>query len=323
MFVGRAPYQTVNETVGYVKRLQGKEAAGFVNATLRRVLDEREKIPMPEDPLLNLSVRYSFPLWLVKRWNARFGLEKTERILSNLSRRPLFCLRVDTSRVARDKVIEELKKEGLNVLPGRYVDTAIYVEKLRPVLNHALFNSGHVSVQDEASQKVVELLKAKRDERILDACCGLGIKGRQIQELFGARLVSMDIKQRNKKIQRFVLGDCALPPFKDEVFDHILLDAPCSSLGIIRKHPEIKWRRKEGHISEFSSYQFSLLSGVVRTLRRGGQIVYSVCSFEEEETEDVVRRAESELGLRLRESFISIPEEYEMDGFFAAILEKL
>ena len=321
-FLDKAAHHVVKETVEYVKRVQGREAAGFVNAVLRRIMREGREIPLPAEPVTRLSVKYSFPIWIVRRWHERFGAERTEKILANLSRRPRFCLRVDTSRMEREHAMEELKKAGLQVTAGRYVDTALYVEKLRPVLKHELLKKGVISVQDEASQRAVCLLGGKEGERILDACCGLGTKGRQIKELFGVEPVSMDIRRRERKIQRFVLGDCLSPPLKEEAFDRILLDAPCSSLGIIRRHPEIKWRRKEEHVAQFVSYQFDLLKGLIGTLRRGGRIVYSVCSFEEEETEHVIRRAQSELGLKVEEAFLSVPDEYEMDGFFAARLEK-
>lgn len=324
-FLKKAPYHVVKETVEFVKRFQGREVAGFINAVLKRFLKEKDSILLPSDSISLLSVKYSFPLWLVKRWVERFGKERTEKILQNLNRRPKFCLRIDSSKLNRTEVIELLKKEGIPAFPGRYVDSAIYVEKLRSVINHRLFKEGLISVQDEASQMAVHLLEPKEHEKILDAGSGLGTKRKQIEEVAKASVFSIDKNKNLLSLKRkgFILGDCLYPPFKKEIFDKILLDSPCSSLGVLRKHPEIKWRRREEEIEKFALYQFELIKSLYENVKKNGLFVYSVCTFEKEETEDLINKVESLFPLRVEKIFLSIPEEYEMDGFFIAKMRRL
>ena len=171
---------------------------------------------------------------------------------------------------------------------------------------------------------------------MLDACAGLGTKTEQmLDEYPEVRLVAMDLR-----IGRFspvsgrlstVRGDILHLPFKQNVFDTILLDAPCSSLGIVRKHPEIKWRRTEEEIPRFGAYQLALLRAAWGSLKQGGHCIYSVCSFEPEETLDVIRAFAGEEQFLLenplpflfnKEYFLSLPHETGVDGFYIAKLRK-
>ena len=196
---------------------------------------------------------------------------------------------------------------------------------------------GFIHVQDEASQLAGFSVQPKRGEIILDACAGLGTKtGQMIEQQGGSRIVAMDKEMRRLKLAPdtidLIRGDAVDSPFRDEVFDAILLDAPCSSLGIIRKHPEIKWRRTEKEMARFGNYQLILLRSLWRTLKTGGHMIYSVCSFEPEETVSVIERFKKEEAFILenpppflfnKEYFLSLPHETTMDGFFIARLKKI
>jgi 16S rRNA (cytosine967-C5)-methyltransferase len=166
-------------------------------------------------------------------------------------------------------------------------------------------------------------------ELILDACAGQGTKTDQIAEVFpGVKVVAMDLDRRRLKSVRLtrcvVQADVLKNPFKRERFDSILLDAPCSSLGIIRKHPEIKWRRGEKDMTTLGSLQLQMIKSLSSNLKRGGFLVYSVCSFEPEETTDVVEQAKRDEGfIEDKKSFLSLPQQSGMDGFFIARLKKL
>ena len=171
---------------------------------------------------------------------------------------------------------------------------------------------------------------------MLDACAGLGTKTEQMLELYPeARFVAMDLRigRLSTASERLsiVRGDILRLPFKRNKFDAILLDAPCSSLGIVRKHPEIKWRRKEEEIPRFGAHQLALLSAVWGSLKQGGHCIYSVCSFEPEETLDVIRAFAAKEQFLLenplpflfnKEYFLSLPHETGVDGFFIAKLRK-
>ena len=156
------------------------------------------------------------------------------------------------------------------------------------------------------------------------------------ERLSGPTIISMDNEIRRLRMMpdtiNLVGGDAGNSPFKEQVFNTILLDAPCSSLGIIRKHPEIKWRRKEKDIIRFGEYQFGLLKSLWKNLKPGGHLVYSVCSFEPEETISVIERFQREERFTLenplpflfnKEWFLSLPHDTGMDGFFIAKLKKI
>ncbi|OPY65076.1 MAG: Ribosomal RNA small subunit methyltransferase B [Syntrophorhabdus sp. PtaU1.Bin050] len=345
-FMRKAGYHVVKEAVEYAKKTHGQKTAGFVNAILRRFMRDVESgsiarpgvaHPGQAATLHTLSTLYSFPEWLVTRWLKRFGPSETEKLLSALNRPPVFALRIDLKRIRRDEVIRVLEAKGVNVSPGAFLESALHVDKLAPVLDDALFREKLVHIQDEASQLAGISLQPGPGDLVLDACAGLGTKTEQIAEISDRlRLVAMDNSLTRLRLISHpfhpVLADALAPPFKDGAFDAILLDAPCSSFGIIRKHPELKWRRKGEDIRHFGTRQLTMLKALWDRLKTGGHLVYSVCSFEPEETVDVIEGFGKERKFVLenpfpflfnRDCFVSLPHESNMDGFFIARLRKL
>jgi 16S rRNA (cytosine967-C5)-methyltransferase len=212
---------------------------------------------------------------------------------------------------------------------------SVKVDRIAPLLTDELFLEGSIQVQDEASQIAGLTVGIAPGEMVLDACAGLGTKSRQMGALApGARIVVMDVDV--SKVARAgadlpVAADAARPPFSEGLFDAVLLDAPCSSLGVVRKHPEIKWRRQEKEIASFGRRQIGLLRSLWDTVRPGGRLVYSVCSFEPEETAEVIEAFARERKFVLekapsflfnKDSFLSLPHTTGMDGFFVARLMK-
>ena len=336
-FMKKGVHHVVNETVGHVKEEKGPAVANFVNAILRKALSEGRDLPLPDHAEQRLSVAHSFPEWLVRRWVARFGEQETESLLSTLNRTPEFTLRVDERKMDRDLVTRKIGEQGLKIGSGKLLPGAIRVDRVGPLLNDELLKSGVIHIQDEASQLAGHAVACAPGELVLDACAGLGTKTGQMLELYPeTRFVAMDLRIRplSPTSERLsaVKGDILRLPFKQKVFDAILLDAPCSSLGILRKHPEIKWRRKEEEIARFGAYQLALLSAVWGSLKPGGHCVYSVCSFEPEETLAVIgafaEKAEFLLENPLpflfnKEYFLSLPHETGADGFFITKLRKV
>jgi 16S rRNA (cytosine967-C5)-methyltransferase len=335
-FMKKGAYHVVNETVEYAKKENGAAVANFVNAVLRKAATEGRHLPLPDDPVQRLSVAHSFPQWLVRRWLAGLGEQQTEALLTMLNLTPEFSLRIDQNKMTQELVRETIREKGLTPRSGKLLRSAITVDRIGPLLNDKLFASGAIHVQDEASQLVGQAVAPEPGELVLDACAGLGTKTEQmLDEYPEVRLVAMDLR-----IGRFspvsgrlsrVRGDILHLPFKQNVFDTILLDAPCSSLGIIRKHPEIKWRRTEEEIPRFGAYQLALLRAAWGSLKQGGHCIYSVCSFEPEETFDVIRAFAGEEQFLLenplpflfnKEYFLSLPHETGVDGFYIAKLRK-
>jgi len=341
----KGDYHIVNETVDYAKKEYGAYVAGFINAVLRKFIRESDVFsnfrnsgyPLAGVEIRDLPLAYSFPEWLTKRWLERYGKENAVRLFELLNKTPEFSIRVDINQISRDEAAEELEAKGIKTRKGRYSEYALYVDRLMPVFKTALFKKGLIHIQGEASQLVGLSIKSEKGDIILDACAGLGTKTLHIQERSHDVFVfAMDNEfKRLQSISRDtdrLLGDALHNPFKKESIDIILIDAPCSSLGIIRKHPEIKWRRHEKDIIDFGNYQLDLLDSLWDNLKTNGHMVYSVCSFEPEETLQVIERFKNRRAFVLenplpflfnKKYFLSLPYETEMDGFFIAKLKKI
>lgn len=329
----KAHYHVVKESVEYAKNEYGRSVAGFVNAVLRKLVNDVQLKEMPETD----RIRASFPNWLCQRWSRQFGAEEAEKLLAESMHEPRFALRVNTARVSADEATQRLARDGIAAIRGRFAPSALIVDRLLPVMEASIFREGLVNIQGEASQLAGIAVKEAAGGKILDACSGSGTKTRQIRELCpGSWVYSMDNNLKRLKLSAFnaslLCGDSLKPPFKSNSFDTILVDAPCSSLGIIRKHPEIKWRRTKGEIRKFADLQLALLTSMWDLLSRGGRIIYSVCSFEPEETLDIIHNLSKEKKFTLenplpflfnKDYFISVPHETGMDGFFIARLRKL
>lgn len=333
----KAPYHVVNEVVGFAKHRKGERKGRFVNAVLRRFLREDPLPPLNGNPAARLSTAYSFPHWLVTRWLDRFGEATTETLLGHLNTPPLFTVRFDEKAITCDEVTAALKAKGCEPEPSTVLPNAVKVGQVRRVLDDDLFRKGLLTIQDEASQIAGSAVQPKPDDLVLDACAGTGTKTRNITESCPqARIIAMD-SDRDRlawagPAAPLVVGDATRPPFRPETFNHILLDAPCTSLGIIRKHPELKWRRSAEDIRRFSGLQRRMLNTLWGALRRGGSLVYSVCSFEPEETTDLVKIFAEDRDFVLekptpflfnKEYLLSVPFETGMDGFFVVKMRKL
>ncbi len=328
----KAHYHVVKESVEYAKKEHGRPVAGFLNAVLRKFINDAQLKEMPEAD----KIRASFPNWLCRRWSDRFGTEGADTLLAEFMREPRFALRVNTACITVEEAGQRLADEAIVAVRGQFSPSALLVDRLLPVMATSLFRQGLVSIQGEASQLAGMAVREAEGQMVLDACCGSGTKTRQITELCpGSSVYSMDndlMRLTLSALNTSVLcGDSLKPPFKPGSFDTILVDAPCSSLGIIRKHPEIKWRRTKGDIRRFADLQLAMLNSLWDLLAGGGRMIYSVCSFEPEETCDVIHNLSKEKKFTLenplpflfnKDYFISLPHETAMDGFFIARLRK-
>lgn len=332
-FMRKADFHVVNETVEYAKSEVGRGQANFVNAVLRRFL--REKSESTLSPEANAA--RAFPHWLVNRWQKRFGETELKKLLRSLNDIPKFGLRVNLSKISPSEAANRLTMEGIETSPGKLMDSSLTVDKLGPVLKSGMFLEGLIHVQDEMSQLVGAAIGPQHAGTfILDACAGLGTKTGQLMELCrNSTIVCMDNEIRKLRSlansHTRVAANAVSAPFRKDAFDVILVDAPCSSLGILRKHPEIKWRRRERDIHSFAAIQLELVDRLWDNLKRGGFMIYSVCSFEPEETVSVIEQfrkkrqfvLENPLPFRFnREYFLSLPHETGADGFFIAKMRK-
>ena len=292
----------VDDAVQLARKAGKKSAAGFVNAMLRRVSRERTHLPLPDRPPVDvLAVTLSHPRWLAARWLERHGFENASQWARfNNGPAPL-TLRVNTLQVTADALIADLDAAGVTVERGRFASGALIVTAGNPLLT-PLAHTGAFVVQDEASQLVGEYVAAAAGERVLDACASPGGKTTQIAAAMQGRgtVVAADVRGRRVELLartvaesrapniRVVRADARATPAFAPVFDAVLVDAPCSGLGTIRRDPDVRWRRVEADLTVFAAAQREMLASLATVVRPGGRIVYSTCSSEPEENEAVV-----------------------------------
>jgi 16S rRNA (cytosine967-C5)-methyltransferase len=294
----------VNDSVDLVKRAGLASARGFANAILRRLARERGALPWPEETraVEYLSVVHSHPAWLVQRWLDRYGREVTEQWLRFNNQTPPVTLATNRLRCTRERLTELLRAEGVETEPTAIAPHGLVATGARPLATTA-YASGLCLVQDEASQVVSEMLQARPAQRVLDACASPGGKTIALAARVtpGGLVVGSDV--RPKRVQLLAdtvrrtgaahvrvvhIGATTPLPFVDGAFDGVLVDAPCSGLGTVRRDPDIRWRRTPDDFPTLVSAQLDLLQRVAPAVRPGGTLVYSTCSSEPEENEEVV-----------------------------------
>ena len=292
----------VDDAVNLARKAGKKSAAGFVNALLRRVSRERAHLPLPTDPPLDvLSISLSHPRWLAERWLARHGFDAAAAWARfNNAPAPL-TLRVNTLKMTREALIDALQAVGVRTEPARFAAQGLIVTSGNPLLT-PLAHAGAFVVQDEASQLVGEFASATDGERILDACASPGGKATQMAAAMAGRgtIVAADVRGRRIALLSRTVAETgatnvhivqanarAAPPF-GAVFDAVLVDAPCSGLGTIRRDPDVRWRRSEADLAPLAAAQREMLQQLATTVRPGGRLIYSTCSSEPEENEAVV-----------------------------------
>ncbi|MEP7312586.1 MAG: 16S rRNA (cytosine(967)-C(5))-methyltransferase RsmB [Pseudomonadota bacterium] len=294
-----AAESVVNIAVDAARALQFGAAAGFVNAVLRRLVRDGDAIFAQVDRRPTAALAH--PRWFLQQLDAAYGEHAADIVTAN-NEPPPMTLRVDLSRGTRADYLQELTAAGIEAVAG-FVPSAVVL--LAPVSVEALpgFAAGRVSVQDAGAQVAALLLDAQPGERVLDACAAPGGKTGHILEhtrdlaglvaadLSGVRLTRVaDNLERLQRTATLVEADLAqdLSWWDGTPFDRILLDAPCSATGVIRRHPDIKLLRRAGDIASFATLQLGLLQNCLSMLRPGGTLVYATCSVLPQENQQVI-----------------------------------
>jgi 16S rRNA (cytosine967-C5)-methyltransferase len=300
-------YAAVSASVDLARAL-APNAAGFVNWLLRRVGADAANQPQRadfSDDLAWLATFHSFPHWIVRRWLKRLGAAEAARLLEAMNTHPPPHLRVNRLRATTAAVSDALAAAGFESRPGRFAPGALHIRGPGALTATAPFRDGSIYLQDESSQLAALALAPQAGERILDACTGVGGKATQIAEIAGNRAMIVAVDQDAGRLARLSenarrLGAEGIEPRRcdlldpaacgDERFDAVLLDAPCSALGTIPRHPEIKWVKRASDPKRLAETQLRLLERSADLLAPGGRIVYSTCSTEPEEGERVIAR---------------------------------
>jgi 16S rRNA (cytosine967-C5)-methyltransferase len=347
-----AAHAAVNEAVELSKRRVRPQAAGLVNGLLRAV-QRRPELPLPATGSRegDLAVRYSQPDWLVKRWVGQFGEAEAIGLLEAANRRPAYGLRINTLRFDLDAVLAELGALNVEWEPSAYLDDFVRVHHLQAVLRSDLLEKGACAVQDEAAGLVVRLLDPQPGETVIDAAAAPGGKTvyAALRMADRGRILAYDVHSARLDLVRQAarahgvhiitaevanLRDLAMRDDRP-VGDRVLLDAPCSGLGVLAKRADMRWHRVEAEIEELCALQDHLLDAAATLVRPGGLIVYSTCTTEIDENE---RRVEAFLSRNQRFMleranefvpdemvtpagfFLALPHRHGTDGAFGARL---
>ncbi|MDX6612770.1 MAG: rRNA (cytosine967-C5)-methyltransferase [Blastocatellia bacterium] len=303
-FLSRIPAPAaVNESVNLVYLARLRSAASFVNAVLRRATREVEYDPAANegDPIARIAVETSHPAWLIERWVRCYGTEAESFARANNEAAPV-AFRFTRRAEEPKRILDEIRATGAVLEPSRLVADAWRVKGGSDVLQ-TLSHRGAIYLQDEASQLVGSLLEAKSGERVLDVCAAPGSKALHLAALDPrTMIVAADLHEhRLKTLRRLAVlqgaGDVQLVahdaarglPFAAGSFDRVLVDAPCTGTGTLRHNPEIRWRITESDIQELAATQRLILRNAAELVRRGGRLIYSTCSVEPEENEQVVQ----------------------------------
>lgn len=354
-FMDRIPESAaVNTAVELAKVHASEKSGGFVNALLRHCLREPDEPSLEGlSPEKRLSVTASMPQWLVEKWIARMGLDETAALCHASNEIAPITVRTNTLKTTREALSERLapQVETLAPTPVSPIGLSFTSPKV-PIFEMDEFKEGLFQVQDEAAQLIALMVNPKPGQRVLDTCAGVGGKSGHLAQAMDnqGELVSMDVEayklqSLDREMKRLGITNithhaCDLtresPTIIEGGFDAVLVDAPCSGLGVIRRNPDTKWKYFKRNATRHAKKQKAILSAAARCVRPGGTLVYAVCSMEPEENGAVVEAfLEKHTDFRMMEPFDAIPKGAEalltpegyvaplphkhgMDGFFAA-----
>lgn len=325
VYLDKVPtYAIIHESVEIAKQRGHKGIGSFVNGVLRNVqrkgVRDTQEI---KDQMKKLAIETSHPKWLVKRWAKHYGFQKTKEMCeANLAINPL-SVRVQPLKISRDEAMNALREEGFEVKPSTFSDQGIIIEQGN-VLHSELFLNGCMTIQDQSSMLVAEMLDVEPGMKVLDACSAPGGKATHIAEKMQNKgLVNAYdlhkkkinlVNQQAKKLHISIIDAKQADArnlqhiHEHESFDRILVDAPCSGLGVIRNKPDIKYNKQVDDIHRLSNIQLDILNSVAPLLKKGGLLLYSTCTVDVAENEGVVK------------SFLTNHSEYHVDENFFSTL---
>jgi len=361
IFLSRIPVSAaVNTSVELAKSFAAPWVIGFVNAILRNGAKNFEKVSFPDpkkDPVSAIAAQSSFPKWLIKRWLHRYGPKETTQLCDAVNAIPPITIRTNTLKTTRENLLNSLKKEVEKIVCTTYSPDGIsFFNPMSSIPEIKTFKDGLFVVQDEAAQLVTLLLDVRPGDMVLDACAGLGGKTGHIAQIMKNQGTIFAIDKDENKLSRLVsgmkkLGISIITPLAYDLekpldikgfklFDRILLDAPCSGMGVLGRNPDIKWTTSKKNLNYFKEKQLIFLKNLACLVKPSGILVYAVCSIEPEENEEVVKeflRIHSEFDIKNVSGLLSyshtsvvsedrylktLPHKNNMDGFFSVCFQK-
>lgn len=347
-------HAAVNEAVEIAKRRGHKGIASLVNGVLRSILREGVRsLEEMDDEVERLAVKTSHPHWLVERWVNAYGFEQTKLMLHENNIPPVQTARVNTTKATVEQVLTTLEREGVKAKRSEFIPECIYLLSGQAART-AAFKHGLITIQDESSMLPVTVLNPQPGMKVLDMCAAPGGKTTHMAEKMkneGSILATdlhpkkLDLIDENTSRLGLTIvqtapvdGRKAASFLKEEDYDAILVDAPCSGLGVMRRKPDIKYTKREEDLQALQSIQLTILDNAVKLLKPGGKLVYSTCTVDKEENEGTVTKFLAEhlemeaialenlplqLAEKQRDGMLQVfPQDIGSDGFFVAAFRK-
>lgn len=333
LFLDKVPhYAVVNETVQIATEEKGIAWGRTVNAILREIVRHQDSFSPPSvesDPVLAISIRWSHPEWLVKKWVDELGVDRTLSLCEANNERPTLGVRVHPDHANRERVLKAFKALGIEAHPSALLDEFFTIEKAKGLVFSEPFKRGFFTIQDVSAGLVSHLVDPQPGERILDLCAAPGGKATHTAELGKDRVVVLAVDHRFARLQQLVENRDRLklkhlyPVLADGRFfrvrpvDKVLVDAPCSGTGVLRRRGEMRWRNTERSIPELVLLQKRLLESGAESIQKGGILVYSTCSVLKEENEGVVVPfLENHSDFKVEDARLFVPSDVVSDRGF-------
>jgi 16S rRNA (cytosine967-C5)-methyltransferase len=358
VYLERIPaHAIVNEAVNIAKKKGHQGISGMVNGVMRNVIRQKEQLTIsPSLPAAErIALEYSHPKWMVSRWIAQFGELTAKLICEANNTPPKTSARVNTLQHSQTEMLDIMQQEGMEAKPSELAPRGVVIEHGGNLAFTRWYAEGSITVQDESSMLVAEAVNPAPGMRVLDCCAAPGGKTTHLAEKMNdtGSIVACDVHEHKIALIRdqitrlklhsiqTVCSDAADLPslYADESFDCILLDAPCSGLGVIRRKPDLKWAKQEQEIADICGLQNKLLNRIHQLLRPGGILVYSTCTMEYEENQGMIQQFLEQHPQFKLEAFPEgmfaghsdsaspgmlqiLPHQYQSDGFFIARMRK-
>lgn len=349
------PHAAVHEAVEIAKRRGHQGIASMVNGILRTVLRQGvRQVEQIKDPIERLSIATSHPMWLVERWVKAYGFETTTKMLEENNVPPVQTVRVNTTKTTVEQLLASLKEEGIEAKQSELIPECVYITNGQAARTKA-FQEGFMTIQDESSMLPAYVLNPKPGMRVLDMCAAPGGKTTHLAEKMhneGSILATdlhphkLDLIDENTArlgldiVQTAPIdGRKAAEMLPANSFDAVLVDAPCSGLGVMRRKPDIKYTKREEDLENLQIIQLALLDAATNVLKPGGRLVYSTCTVDRHENEGTVQKFLQQHADMIAEPITSLPiklaekqkdgmlqifpQDFGSDGFFVAAFRKI
>ncbi len=341
-----------NEAVILAKKRGFSSLSGFVNGVLRTVARNKDNIEYPKDKLKTVSLKYSYPEWLLKYWRKELTFEQVENTCASFAKPPKICICVNTVKTNKAELKNKLNNEGIAVDDNSLFDNSLYIYKTSNISESKCYKAGLFHIMDESSMLAVKVMSPENNSVVVDVCAAPGGKSFAVAEYMNntGRVYSRDIYEHKAELIKKGAERLGLSSVKAQLkdaadidnevkADYVLVDAPCSGFGLVRKKPDIKYNKVYEDIEELAALQKKILAASSAMVKDGGVLVYSTCTISHKENIDNIRWFCREYGFKTESivpylpSNISretaekgyiqlLPYQYGTDGFFIARMRK-